>query len=336
MNADSLFAVYYDTFTTFSATFSTLDYNEDIGRLGDIRCLACYPMHPKLVLERWQLEPKKSLGQNFLCDENVLAHIAAAAELELGDNVLEIGPGLGGLTQHLARAAGRVVAVELDDRLIPILHKELDGRTNVEVVHGDILAHDPATWFDNAPYKVVANVPYYITGAILRHLLGSRHKPALMVLTVQQEVAERLTARPGQMSLLAVSVQFYGRPVIVGRIKAGAFWPSPAVDSAVVRIDCRGGPAVQVDDEEAFFAIVRAGFSQKRKQLKNNLANQRVALQAAEVELALARAGVDGRRRAETLSLAEWAAVYRSLMQPTALVGDAHQSGVARPPLNVI
>jgi 16S rRNA (adenine1518-N6/adenine1519-N6)-dimethyltransferase len=266
--------------------------------------------HPKTVLDQYGLQPKKSLGQNFIYDENVLARITAAANLQAADNVLEIGPGLGSLTRHLAQAAGRVVAVELDDRLLPILQGELAALPNVEIVHADILNVDPADWFGDILYKVVANVPYYITGAILRHLLGGRSKPTLMVMTVQKEVAERLTAEPGEMSLLAVSVQFYGRPAVVEEIKAGAFWPRPEVDSAVVRIDLQGRPALPVADEEAFFRVVKAGFSQKRKQLQNNLRGLGYSQEA--IGRALVAAGVDGRRRAETLSLEEWGSLYRA------------------------
>ncbi|MCI0399679.1 MAG: 16S rRNA (adenine(1518)-N(6)/adenine(1519)-N(6))-dimethyltransferase RsmA [Chloroflexi bacterium] len=268
-------------------------------------------MHPKHLLERHGLVAKKSLGQNFLYDEAVLARIAAAADLAAGDEALEIGPGLGALTRHLAQTAGRVIAVELDDRLLPILEEQLAGYPNVTLVHGDILEIDPAAYF-TGPYKVVANVPYYITGAILRHLLAGRHKPTLMVLTVQQEVAERLSAGPGDMSLLAASVQFYGQVSVVDGIKAGAFWPRPEVDSAVVRIDLAGRPAVDVADEEGFFRVVKAGFSQKRKQLQKNLLS--LGYTREEVQQALDKAGVAGQRRAETFSLEEWAAVYQCLI----------------------
>jgi 16S rRNA (adenine1518-N6/adenine1519-N6)-dimethyltransferase len=266
---------------------------------------------PKQILTHYGIEAKKSLGQNFISDENILARIAAAADLTRGDNVLEVGPGLGSLTHHLARAAGRVVAIEVDDRLLPILQVELGGYDNVELVHGDILEQDPAQWFGTEPYKVVANLPYYITGAILRHLLSGESKPGLMVLTVQKEVAERMTAAPGNMSLLSVSVQFYGRATIVDQLKAGAFWPRPGVDSAIVRLDLWPEPIVPVGDEKAFFHVVKMGFSQKRKQLKNNLRG--LGLAPAEVERALAEAGIDGRRRAETLSLAEWATLSQAI-----------------------
>lgn len=264
--------------------------------------------HPKHILEKYNLTPKKSLGQNFINDDFVLARIAAAAELTPTDEVLEIGPGLGSLTRHLARTADRVVAVELDGRLLPILQEQLEGYDNVTLVHANILDIDPADYF-HQPYKIVGNVPYYITGAILRHLLSGQDKPTMMVLTVQEEVARRLTAEPGDLSLLAVSVQFYGRVEIVERIKAGAFWPRPKVDSAVICISLYNELVVQTKDEEAFFNLVKTGFNQKRKQLQKNL--RMIEGNKTEVRQKLQSAGVDGKRRAETLSLEEWAAVFR-------------------------
>ncbi len=268
--------------------------------------------HPKYILQQYQIEPKKSLGQNFLFDENVLGRIVAAAQLEATDQVLEIGPGLGALTLLLAEKVQRLVAVELDERFIPILHTAVHNLPHVEISQGDILEQNPANLFDQ-PYKVVANVPYYITGAILRHLLQASHKPTLMVLTVQKEVAERLTAVPPHMSLLAVSVQFYGRVQRLSIIKAGAFWPRPDVDSAVVRIalvDDETRP-LPLTEERAFFRLVKAGFSQKRKQLKNNL--RQLELSRDEVSRVLERVKIDGRRRAETLTLSEWIALHKSI-----------------------
>lgn len=261
--------------------------------------------HPKDILQQYGLEPKKSLGQNFLFDENVLRRIVDAAELGPDDAVLEVGPGLGSLTKLLADTAAAVTAVELDDRYLPILRNELAAHANVTLVHGDILAQNPADCF-TGPYKVVANVPYYITGAILRHLLGGAHKPTTMVLTVQKEVAERVTAVPPHMSLLAISVQQYGRVAKIADIKAGSFWPTPDVDSAVIRIALH---ETQLDavSEKLFFQVVKAGFSQKRKQLQKNL--RQLAADQTTVAHLLEAAGVDGRRRAETLTLAEWQAV---------------------------
>jgi 16S rRNA (adenine1518-N6/adenine1519-N6)-dimethyltransferase len=183
----------------------------------------------------------------------------------------------------------------------------------VQFVQGDILKQDPTALFARA-YKVVANVPYYITGAILRHLLAVPHKPEMMVLTAQKEVAERLTAVPPQMSLLSVSVQFYGRVQTITTIKAGAFWPRPDVDSAVVRVDVAAVEArpLPLAEEESFFRIVRAGFSQKRKQLQNNL--RQPGLNKDEVGKWLAAAEIDGRRRAETLTVLEWLALYHAFV----------------------
>ena len=267
-------------------------------------------MHPKHLLQTYNLEPKKSLGQNFLFDENVLARIVAAADLQPGDEVLEIGPGLGALTRLLAQKADRVAAVELDGRFLPILKTELAAYGNVTLIQGDILAQDPAQLFTR-PYKVVANVPYYITGAILRHLLSAAHKPSLLAMTVQKEVAERVTAVPPNMSLLAVSAQFYGRIQRLAAIKAGAFWPRPDVDSAVIRLDLCEERPLPLSEEAAFFRLVRAGFSQKRKQLKNNL--RQLGLSKEEVTAVLEAAGIDGRRRAQTLTLDEWLAIYREI-----------------------
>lgn len=268
-------------------------------------------IHPKKLLDRYGIDPKKSLGQNFLFDDGLLDKIVQAAELTVQDDVLEIGPGLGALTRQLAIHGGRVVAVELDQRLLPVLEDELGDFANVELVHGDALGFDPADWFER-PFVVVANVPYYITGAILRHLLTGSPQPQRMVMTVQKEVAERLTAEPPNMSLLAISVQYYGRVHRVSTVKAGAFWPRPDVDSAVIRIDVE--PQPPGTDEAAFFRVVRAGFSEKRKQLKNNL---KQLGDEATVSAALATAEVDGRRRAETLSLGEWRALVGALANST-------------------
>jgi 16S rRNA (adenine1518-N6/adenine1519-N6)-dimethyltransferase len=267
-------------------------------------------IHPRRLLQRHSLHPKKSLGQNFLVNEGALRRIVGAADLTAADMVLEIGPGLGALTRLLAEAAGRVVAVELDDRLIPLLESELAGVGNVELIQGDILELDPAVLVD-VPYKVVANLPYYITAPILRHFLEARVRPEIMVLTVQREVAERLTAKPGRMSLLAVSVQYYGRVTQVARIKAGSFFPRPEVDSAVVRIDLFQDSMAAVPAEDRFFRVVKAGFSQKRKQLRNSL-RAGLGIPAERAVAALEAAGIDPRRRAETLSLEEWAVLAES------------------------
>ncbi|MFQ5595816.1 MAG: 16S rRNA (adenine(1518)-N(6)/adenine(1519)-N(6))-dimethyltransferase RsmA [Anaerolineae bacterium] len=255
--------------------------------------------------------PKKGLGQHFLIDETVLDKIIAAAEVGPADTVLEIGPGLGVLTRVLAEHAGHVIAVELDEQMVGILRAQLAGCENLEIVQGDILEIDPGELIAG-PYIVVANLPYYITSAVLRHLLETRHKPRLLVLMMQLEVAQRILAKPGDMSILAVSVQFYGQPKMATRVPAGAFWPPPEVDSAVLRIDVYQEPPVAVEDVDWFFKVVRAGFGQKRKQLKNALAGG-LHPGKDEVLAALEEAGIDPRRRAETLSIKEWAALARAL-----------------------
>jgi 16S rRNA (adenine1518-N6/adenine1519-N6)-dimethyltransferase len=265
--------------------------------------------HPKELLAAYGLKPKKSLGQNFLFDENLLARLVETAVIHPTDHVLEIGPGLGSLTHLLARRAAQVVTVELDERLLPILQGQLALYDNVRLIHGDILKQQPAELFQQ-PYKVVANVPYYITGAILRHLLTAVHKPTSLTMTVQQEVAERITAVPSNMSLLAVSVQFYGQATIVDTIKAGAFWPRPDVDSAVVHIDLTqpAPTGVPLAQEQAFMRLVKVGFAQKRKQLQKNL--RALSMSREAIDAALQAAAIDGRRRAETLTLAEWGALF--------------------------
>jgi 16S rRNA (adenine1518-N6/adenine1519-N6)-dimethyltransferase len=238
-------------------------------------------MDIRRLLEQWDLRPSKGLGQNFLVDQTILEKIIAAAELTSDDVVLEIGPGLGTMTERLARDAGHVVAVELDGRLIPVLQSVLAGLGNVTLIQGDMLALDPATLIGavarqhpgaSSRYKVVANLPYYITSAVLRHLLEAAVRPQRMVITVQREVAQRIVAKPGQMSLLAVSVQLYGQPKLLFRIKPGSFYPSPEVESAVVQVDLHATPTLSVHDTEALFRVVRAGFAQRRKQLRNALA----------------------------------------------------------------
>ncbi|MBN1200972.1 MAG: 16S rRNA (adenine(1518)-N(6)/adenine(1519)-N(6))-dimethyltransferase RsmA [Anaerolineae bacterium] len=268
-------------------------------------------MNDRQLLDHHAISPKKSLGQNFLHDPHTLEKIVASAALAPGATVLEIGPGTGNLTHLLAQRAARVIAVEVDDRLIPLLTERFADQAHVEIVHADILAVDIAALVERAPYSVVANLPYYITSAILRVLLEAPHKPERLVITVQREVAERLVATPGAMSLLAVSVQFYGQPQIVARLNAGVFWPRPDVESAVVRIDVYRTPPVAVPDEQLFFRVVRAGFGQKRKQLRNALSAGLHIDKERTADL-LGSAGIDPQRRAETLSLEEWAALTRA------------------------
>jgi 16S rRNA (adenine1518-N6/adenine1519-N6)-dimethyltransferase len=293
------------------------------------------------LVRRYQLDPKKSLGQNFLVDASHLDRIVAAAELQPTDVVLEIGPGLGTLTRRLATQAGQVVAVELDNRLIELLRADFANQPHVHIVHNDILEIDPpallaevvgpaiARTIDDSVsnggihnsahngginYKVVANLPYYITSLALRHLLEASPPPSLAVVMVQKEVAERICAKAGDLSLLAVSVQFYAIPRLVQRVPAGAFYPAPKVDSAVLRLDVRPQPAVTSVSPQEFFRVVRAGFGQKRKQLANSL-SAGLEIPKAAAQAALEQAGIDPRRRAETLTLEEWGTLCQSLGQ---------------------
>ena len=263
-------------------------------------------MDIKPLLRQFNLHPKKSLGQNFLVDEHALSAIVRAAKIMPDDVVLEIGSGLGCLTRHLADAARHVIAVEIDRALVPPLRAVLSARPNVSIVEGDILQLDLARVLEPSPgYKVVANIPYYITSAIIRHLLEAEVKPQAIVLTIQWEVAQRIVAQPDDMNLLAVSVQFYGTPHIVQRIPAGAFYPTPDVDSAVVRIDLPDQPRVKVKDVNAFFKVAKAGFGQRRKQLHNAL-KAGLGRSAEEIDRGLREAEIDPKRRAETLTLEEW------------------------------
>ena len=264
------------------------------------------PLNVPTLLRTYQLHPKKGLGQNFLVDESSLLRVVEAADILPGSTVLEIGPGLGSLTRYLARAARRVVAVELDGALLPALEKVLDGAQNVSVVQGDMLELDPAALVDEPGYLVVANIPYYITSALFRHLLEARVKPERLVLTVQREVAERICAVPDDMSLLALGIQVYGAARVAAHIPAGAFYPAPDVESSVVRVDLYPQPLIPSEKLALFFRLARAGFGQKRKMLRKSLAAG-TSVAVSEAVAKLEAAGIDPQRRAETLSIGEWA-----------------------------
>ena len=251
------------------------------------------------------MRPDKKLGQNFLQDPFALDSIAAAAEIQPTDTVLEIGPGLGSLTRYLAVAAREVIAVELDPDLIPPLQAVTQPYDNIRIIHGDILKLSPQELVQEPGYLVVANIPYYITSAIIRHLLEHDPKPRRIVLTIQKEVADRICAQPGDMSLLALSVQVYGQPRLVQRIPAGAFFPAPKVDSAVLCVEIYETPRIQPELLNTFFKLVKAGFSQKRKTLRNSLSSG-LHISTLEAEGLLKKANIDPMRRAETLSIEEW------------------------------
>jgi 16S rRNA (adenine1518-N6/adenine1519-N6)-dimethyltransferase len=266
-------------------------------------------------LHQLGLQAEKGLGQHFLIDEKALERIVSAADLTPKDIVIEVGAGLGMLTRELAQRAGWVVAIEVDAKLASALKGLLCPLANITVVPVDVLETDPVTLIGLAPdtfdrkYKVVANLPYYIASAVLRHFLEASLKPGLMVVTVQKEVAQAMVARPGKMSILSVSVQLYGKASIVTYVPPQSFYPAPKVSSAVVRIEPYQHPAVDVDIP-CFFEVVRGGFAAPRKQLRNSLA-QGLNITPEEAARLLAGAGIEQSRRAQTLTLEEWASLCR-------------------------
>jgi len=277
--------------------------------------LSLPPLNIPALLRRYDLHPSKGLGQNFLQDKAALQKIVSAAGLGSGDAVLEIGPGLGSLTRYLALSARSVTAVELDQKLFPALESVLAPYQNVRLVQGDILKLNPAELMETPGYIVVGNIPYYITSVVIRHLLEAELRPSRVVLTVQKEVAERICADPGRMSLLALSVQVYGKPVIGTIIPAEAFYPPPKVDSAVLCIELYPQPIIPADRLENFFLLIKAGFSQKRKTLRNALSGG-LRIAPGETEDLLSAAGIDPQRRAETLSLKEWGNLVKEYTAP--------------------
>ncbi len=272
------------------------------------------------LLRRYDLVPSKGLAQNLLISEGIYARITDAAALMPTDVVLEIGPGLGTLTRRLAARARQVVAIELDRRMVAVLHSELDGLGNVHIVQGDALELDPIETLRmagadlSAGYKVVANLPYYITSRALRHLLDRGERPTLLVLMVQREVADRLRAGPGEHSLLSLSVQVYGAVQQVCRVPASAFYPQPRVDSAVVRIETYPKPLVAEELLPTFFTLLRAGFEHKRKQLHNSL-EVGLALPPLQMHELLAEAGIPAEARPQALTLAQWRELAETLVR---------------------
>lgn len=254
------------------------------------------------ALRRHGLHPRKRLGQNFLRDRRYLRTIAEAADLQPEDRVLEIGAGTGVLTRALADSGAEVLAVELDDALYELLTREYAEVSNVRILHANALDIDACEHF-NGPYKLIGNIPYYITGPILRHFLEALCPPSTFVLMVQREVALRMIAAPGDLSLLGVSVQFYAQPKIVARVPAGAFYPRPKVESAIIRLIPHA--TVPLDLRNALFTVARAGFGTRRKQLANALSLGLGIDREAALSL-LADAGITSTRRAETLSISEW------------------------------
>ena len=264
----------------------------------------------KKLLSSYDLRARKGLGQNFLIDGGILKKLAAAAELTSSDTVIEVGPGLGVLTEALVEKAGKVIAIELDNHLADILKAHFTDTNKVKVIQDDVLKINPSDILGKqTEYKVVANLPYYITSAVIRHFLEAPVKPGMMILMVQKEVAQQITAQPGEMSLLSVSVQLYGKPTVVSKVSAHCFYPAPNVDSAILKIAVYPEQKIQTDDIDGFFSIVRAGFSANRKQIINSLSNG-LKVPKTDIIPVLEQAGIDPQRRAETLTIDEWGVLY--------------------------
>lgn len=255
------------------------------------------------MLKEHQICPSKRLGQNFLVDKEAVKKIVEAAGLELEDVILEVGPGLGILTQELAKRAKKVIAVEKDQNMIEILRTTLKDLKNVEVIQGDIRKINTKYYTPNTRYKIVANLPFYLAAPVIRQFLEVENPPKEMVLVVQKEVGQRICAKPPDMNILAVSVQIYAKPKIVSYISKKSFWPSPKVDSAIIKITINKKQLTT--DQNLFFKIVKAGFSQPRKQLINNL-SKGLDLEKEKIQNWLSKNNVQPTQRAETLKVQDW------------------------------
>lgn len=261
------------------------------------------------ICKRFDIKMSKKLGQNFLIKRGIVDEIVHAAELTPGEPVLEVGPGIGTLTQGLAQSGADVTAIELDRRLLEVLDTTLASYDNVRIVHGDVLKLDVPTIMNHKPFKVVANLPYYITTPIIMSLLESKLPIERLVVMVQKEVALRMVAKPGtkDYGALSVAVQYYTEPDIVLDVPPKSFLPAPAVTSSVIRCVLRDKPPVDVIDEKLFFRVVKAGFAQRRKTFANTM--RTTGLSKDRIEELLAKANIDGQRRGETFSLQEFADV---------------------------
>lgn len=280
------------------------------------------PMRTKEILKKYGFSFKKSLGQNFLIDPNILRNITESAGLTKETGSIEIGPGIGALTEHLARSSKKVLAFEIDQRLLPILEDTLSPYDNVKVVHQDILKADvqgliETEFKDIKDIMVVANLPYYVTSPIITQLLTKRLPLRGIVVMLQKEVADRISAKPGtkEYGSLSIAIQYYTKAETVMVVPKTVFMPQPNVDSAVIRLTLHDEPIVDVDDEEFFFQVTRASFAQRRKTLLNNLTSQLPNGKGAKEEIleALGQIGIDPGRRGETLSIEEFAALSNAL-----------------------
>lgn len=280
------------------------------------------PQETIQVLQKHDFKFKKKFGQNFLIDPHVLDKIVDAAQITKDDFVLEIGPGIGTLTQYLCENARQVLAVEIDQKLIPILRETLSAYTNADILQGDILKQDIQEIADRynsgKPIKVVANLPYYITTPIIMELFESHVPLANVTVMVQKEVADRMKAEPGskECGALSLAVQYYARPYIAAFVPPNCFMPRPNVGSAVIRLDCLAKTPVDVKDEKLMFQLIRASFNQRRKTLQNGIANSgELSYSKAQVAEAIKKAGLDANVRGETLGLTEFARLADVLLE---------------------
>ena len=270
------------------------------------------PLRISALLRKYNLRPRKGLAQHFLVDDSWLIKVVAAGEILKKDMVLEVGSGLGHLTRYLAQSAGYVVSVEIDKKLIPPLQEVLSIFDNVKIIEGDILtirADDLLNYFPKSDlfssFSIVANIPYHITSLLIRRVLEDFESVKVIVFTIQYEVAMRIIAQPPDMSLLALSVQVYGEPEFISRIPAGAFYPSPKVDSAILRIRPYSHPLIHPSHLNTFFRLANSGFNQKRKTLRNSL-SAGLGIPKTQIEQLLLDQGIDPNRRAQTLDIEEW------------------------------
>ncbi|GHO86713.1 16S rRNA (adenine(1518)-N(6)/adenine(1519)-N(6))-dimethyltransferase RsmA [Dictyobacter formicarum] len=270
----------------------------------------------KNLLASHGMRPNKSFGQNFLIDRNILKKIVQAAETTSEDEVLEVGAGTGVLTRELAQLARRVVAVEIERDMLTLLAQTTRRYPNIELIARNLLFLNPSEVFGQTPYKLVANLPYYITAPTFRHFLENPNPPRILVVMVQWEVAQRIIAEPGDLSLLAISVQFYGRPQIIARVPAQSFYPAPKVDSAILRIDVHEQAPLSHEERDRFFKVVQAGFSERRKQLHNSLTHG-LHHKNELIRTWMSEAAIDSSRRAETLNIEEWIRLWRIIDQAT-------------------
>ncbi|EOD00282.1 16S rRNA (adenine(1518)-N(6)/adenine(1519)-N(6))-dimethyltransferase RsmA [Caldisalinibacter kiritimatiensis] len=270
------------------------------------------PKATKEIIEKYGFKFSKSFGQNFLIDKNILDKICEGANITKEDGVIEIGPGIGTLTQELCERAGKVVAVELDNRLIPILDETLFSYDNVKVIQGDILKIDIEdlikTEFDNKKVKVVANLPYYITTPIIMKLLEERYNIEKIVVMIQKEVAMRIQAAPGgkDYGALSIAAQYYSNPQIIANVPKNVFIPKPKVDSAVIMLDVYSKPKFNVKDEKLLFKVVKAAFSKRRKTLVNALSSGGLGLEKDQIREILSKHDIDHRIRGEKLSIEDF------------------------------